>query len=131
MKRKDLFKTLNNLCKEMNNSYHINCGGCCFVAAVIAEQLELHNIPFKVAYTYDPTHYAIKVTDRYINRDDFCFKELYNWSSDYLYDTYYTQDWNDYYNRRWNLIVKTKIESIFRTYGNNIRRRSFNSRFRG
>jgi hypothetical protein len=118
MNRKNLFKALNNLCEEMNCSYNINYGGCCFVAAVIAEQLELHNIPFKIAYTYDPTHYAIKVADRYINRDDFCFKEFYDWSSDYLYNTYYTEDWNDYYSRRWNLIVKTRIKSVFRKYEN-------------
>ena len=89
MSKKELFKTLNNLCEEMNYSYNINSGGCCFVAAVIAEQLEIFNIPFKIAYTYCPTHYAIKVERGYINRDDYKFKEFYDWDSEYLYDTYY------------------------------------------
>ena len=123
MNKKNLFKALNNLCCKMNNSYNINCGGCCFVAAVIAEQLEIVNIPFKVAYVEDPTHYAIKVSDRFINRDDFKFDknfDLYGWDSEFLFKTYKENTWNNCYDKRNNLIVKTKIKSIFRKYGNNI-----------
>ena len=122
MNKKELFKSLNSLCCEMNESYNINCGGCCFVAAVIAEQLEIADIPFLVAVTYHPTHYALKVNDRYINRDDyrFCTEDLRSWDSDSLYDIYDEGDWNDYYSRRWNLIVRTRIKSIFRKYGNSV-----------
>ena len=123
MNKRELFKKLNSLCIEMNNSYNINSGGCCFVAAVISEQLEKYNISFKIAYTSHPTHYAIKVSDRYINRDGFKFDKLfgiYSWNSEFLYETYQKEDWNDYYSKRWNLIVKTKIESLFKKYGNNI-----------
>lgn len=122
MNKKELFKSLNSLCCEMNESYNINCGGCCFVAAVIAEQLEIANIPFLIAVTYHPTHYAIKVNDGYINRDDYRFytKDLKKWNSEYLYDKYDEGDWNDYYNRKWNLIVRTRIKSIFRKYGNSV-----------
>lgn len=127
MNRKELFKSLNNLCEEMNISYNINCGGCCFVAAVIAEQLEIFNIPFKIAYTCGPTHYAIKLNYGYINRDHYEFEEFYNWNSEYLYNTYKTEDWNNYYNKKWNLIVKTRIKSLFRKYGNNFRRLRSNS----
>lgn len=118
MTRKELFKSLNNLCEEMNFSYNINCGGCCFVAAVIAKQLEIYNIPFKVSATYSPTHYWIKVSDRYINRDGFHAEEILNWNSHSLYDFYYANDWNYYYNRKWNLIVETRIKSLFNKYGN-------------
>lgn len=118
--KKKLFKTLNDLCYEMNYSYNINCGGCCFVAAVIAEQLEKYNIPFLVAYIEHPTHFAIKVKDRYINRDDFKFKELYGWDSEFLYYKYYNNEyWNPIYNKKWNLVVKNKIISLFNKYGNN------------
>lgn len=121
MNRKELFKSLNNLCCEMQKSYNINDGGCCFVAAVIAEQLEIYNIPFHVAVTHYPTHYAIKVKDRYINRDIFNFGpgDLRDWNSQELYDTYDDGDWNDWYNKRWNLIVRTRIRSIFKKYENN------------
>ena len=121
MTRKELFKKLNNLCEDMNLYYNINCGGCCYVAAVISEQLEIYNIPFKIAVTYSPTHYAIKVNDRFINRDGFKFLKddiIDYWSSKYLYDLYYRNDWNDYYSKRWNLIVRTRIKSLFKEYEN-------------
>ena len=118
MTRKELYKSLENLCCEMRDSYSINSGGCCFVAAVIAEQLELKNIPFKIACCYHPTHYWIKVKDRHINRDGFCKEELNSWNSEYLFNKYYSQEWNDYYSRRWNLIVKTRITALFNKYGN-------------
>ena len=120
MNRKELFKSLNNLCCEINSSYNINCGGCCFVAAVIAEQLETYNIPFCVAVTYCPTHYAIKVKDRYINRDDFKFvpEDFREWGSQDLYNIYDNGNWNDWYSKRWNLIVKTRIRSLFLKYEN-------------
>lgn len=120
MTRKELFKRLNSLCENMNCSYNINCGGCCYVAAVISEQLEIYGIPFKVAVTYSPTHYAIKVNDRFINRDRFKFfeEDLFPWDSKHLYNIYRYEDWNDYYNRRWNLIVQTRIKSLFKKYEN-------------
>ena len=121
MNKKDLFKSLNSLCCEMSKSYNINSGGCCFVAAVIAEQLEIYNIPFYVAVMYSPTHYAIKVKDRYINRDNYKFgpKDLRYWDSQHLYNVYNGSNWNDWYSRRWNLIVKTRIRSLFLKYENN------------
>lgn len=67
MNKKKLFTKLNQLCLELDNKYNINCGGCCYVAACIAEQLESFNIPFEIVH-YDicGCHYAIKVSDRYI-----------------------------------------------------------------
>lgn len=127
MNKRELIKALNNLCDNMNYHYDINCGGCCFVAAVLAEQLEYYHISFKVAITHYPTHYAIKIKDRYINRDDYKFRDFYDYDSKKLYWIYNVNDWNDVYNRRWNLIVKTRIKSIFKQYGNNLRRRCVNS----
>ncbi len=98
----------------MNDDYNINCGGCCYVAAVLAEQLENYKIPFKVAIAYCPTHYWIKVSDRHINRDDFQKEYLKDWTSERLYYIYYNENWNDCYNRKWNLIVKTRIVSLFK-----------------
>ena len=106
----------------MSFEYNINKGGCCYVAAVIAEQLERFNISYKVSVVYNPCHYAIKVADRYINRDDFDFKhdgEFYNWDSCELYNKYECGSWNERYNRKWNLIVKTRITALFNKYGYN------------
>ena len=118
MTKRELYKSLENLCCEMRDSYSINSGGCCFVAAVIAEQLELNNISFQIACCYDPTHFWIKAGGKYINRDGYCKEELNSWNSEYLFNKYYSQNWNDYYNRRWNLIVKTRIRSLFLKYEN-------------
>ena len=117
MNERKLFKELNKLCEEMSESYDINNGGCCFVAACLAEQLEKYNIPYIVCVTYAPTHYCIKVSDTFINRDEFMFeKDDYRTelNSEDLYETYYTELWNSCYNRKWNLIVKTRIKSVFR-----------------
>ena len=121
MNRKELFKQLNSLCYEMNESYNINNGGCCFVAATIAEQLEKFTIPFTVInYDYH-WHVAIRVSDRIINRDGCeykCITKDDTTSSKELYNEYYNSKWNDLYNRRWNLIVKTRIRALFNKYGN-------------
>ena len=121
--RNQLFTEINKLCFELDCSYNINCGGCCYVAACLAEQLERVNIPFKIIH-YDEwsCHYAIKVSDRYLNRCDYEKREitevLYE-NSEWLYDTYYNYDsWNSSYNRKWNLIVSTKIKSLFNKYAN-------------
>lgn len=118
MTKRELFKCLNDLCNEMNTSYYINCGGCCFVAAVIAEQLEKCNISYLVAITECPTHYAIKVKDRYINRDGFYFRNCYEYDSQYLYNKYESEDWNETYEIQHNSIVKRKIKSVFKKYEN-------------
>ena len=124
MNKKELFKNLNKLCRDLDNKYNINCGGCCFVAAVIAEQLENCNIPFTVIkYDECGCHYAIKVNDRIINRSDYRSWEIVindYITSEELFFTYNNNNWNTIYNKRWNLIVKTQIKSLFKKYGNHI-----------
>ena len=122
MSRKELFKQLNRLCEELNYKYDINCGGCCYVAAVLAEQFELHNIPFTVIhYNECGCHYAIKVSDRYINRDDYRKKEIseyLDWSSSDLFEVYNDGDWNKCYKTSHNSTVKKAIVKVFSKYEN-------------
>ena len=117
MNRKKLFTKLNQLCLELDNKYNINCGGCCYIAACIAEQLERFDIPFEIVH-YDicGCHYAIKVSDRYINRSDYKKKEIYeilDYSSEEMFDIYYNGDWNSTYERKYNSIVHRKIKKLF------------------
>lgn len=117
MNRKKLFTKLNQLCLELDNKYNINCGGCCYIAACIAEQLERFDIPFEIVH-YDiyGCHYAIKVSDRYINRSDYKKKEIYeilDYSSEEMFDIYYNGDWNSTYKRKYNSIVHRKIKKLF------------------
>lgn len=129
MNRKELFKNLNKLCRDLDTKYNINCGGCCFVAAVIAEQLENHDIPFKVIH-YDMwhCHYAIRVNDRIINRCSYSFKEIVfddTMCSDELFSTYNNENWNDEYNTCNNNFVRSEIKSLFEKYEN--RRKRFHN----
>ena len=129
MNRKELFKNLNKLCRDLDTNYDINCGGCCFVAAVIAEQLENYNIPFKVIhYNMWHCHYAIRVNDRIINRCGYSFKEIVfddTMCSCELFSTYYDEEWNNTYNIDNNDSVKLEIESLFKKYEN--RRKRFHN----
>ena len=122
MNRKQLFTNLNKLCNEMDIFYNTGCGGCCFVTACLAENLERNNIPFRIIILDQPCHYFIRVSDRYINRCDFNIRgrhyRTYDFDSQTLYKIYNEKSWNCHYNRKWNLIVSTRIKSIFRKYEN-------------
>lgn len=122
MSKKELFKKVNELCIYLDSKYHINDGGCCYVAACLAEQLEKHNIPFSIVhYNICGCHYAIKVSDRYLNRC--CFKkneilEYLDWPSNKLFEYYNNEDWNETYLRKYNGCVKKYIKAVFDKYEN-------------
>lgn len=117
MNRKILFTKINKLCLELDEKYNINNGGCCYVAYCIAKQLELHNIPFKIVhYNLFGCHYAIKVSDRYLNRSDFKKEEIFkvmDCCADELLNIYYSENWNEAYNVKHNLIVRKLIRELF------------------
>jgi len=118
MNRKKLFTKLNKLCLELDEKLNINSGGCCYVAAVIAEQLEIFNIPFEIIH-YDRygCHYAIKVSDRYINRCGYYKKEINYYSeissSEELFEIYDSECWNETYDTLNNDYVCKKIKELF------------------
>ena len=124
MNRKRLFKEINKLCVCLQDEYDINNGGCCYVAACIAEQLESHSIPFKVIhYNLRTCHYCIKVSDRYLNRDGYYkyeISEVLECSSEYLYNIYYETDWNFRYNTIYNSKVRKRIKELFDCENNRI-----------
>ena len=105
----------------MDDYYNINCGGCCFVAACLSENFEKLNIPFEIIhFGLNGCHYCIKVNDRYLNRDEYTKKEIVEVldDSELLFERYYNSDWNSVYNRKWNLIVSSRIRKLFREYEN-------------
>lgn len=122
MSKNELFTSLNRLCNEMDINYNTGCGGCCFVTACLAENLERNNISYKVIKLYYPTHYFIQVSDRYINRCDFTIRkdsfDVKSYNSKDLYNIYYSESWNEVYNKKWNLIVSTRIKALFNKYEN-------------
>lgn len=121
MNRKELFKQLNTLCNELDYKYCVNNGGCCYVAACLAEQLETHNIPYTAVQYGCRNHFAIKVSDRYINRSSYRKSEIeeYYDSSKELLHCYKHHSWNEIYDKRYNGCVKKAIKAVFNKYGNN------------
>ena len=51
--RERLVKALQDLLVFLRRHFHVNSGGCCYVAYVIAKNLEKHNIPFQVVLYYE------------------------------------------------------------------------------
>lgn len=117
MNRKILFRKINELCLYLDDKYNINNGGCCFVAACIAEQLEKYKIPFSIIH-YDlwHCHYAIKVSDRYLNRCEFRKKEItevLDCTSKELFVIYEENSWNESYHTKYNKTIKRLIRELF------------------
>lgn len=122
MTRKELFKEINAKCEYLKNKFQINSGGCCYVAAVLAEYLTKYDIPYEVVY-YDNggCHYYIKVSDRNLNRDGcgWQYSEILDHGGyEEIYEWYYNDDWNECYNTKYNGIVKISLKRIFDKYGN-------------
>lgn len=64
---------LNSLCKFLNDTYNINCGGCCFIAYLIAKHLDRLGIEYAlVIYDYfkkDISSIEYEVLNRRMNKD--------------------------------------------------------------
>lgn len=118
MNQKELIKKINKFCDHFDDAYALNCGGCCYVAAVIAEMLEFKNIKYKVRYYDCPTHYVIEVNRTPLNLGDFDgdYDYLEKWNSSDLYEEYYSGWWNNTYPTKLNGVVKMSIRNIFKCY---------------
>jgi hypothetical protein len=124
MNRKELFKQLNALCEKLDYKYDINRGGCCYVAACLAEQLEKYNIPYTAIQYGLGNHFSIKVSDRYLNRCDYKKNEINNTYEPFesfkdLLHYYHHHTWNETYEPKYNGCVKKAIKAVFNKYGNN------------
>ncbi len=51
--RERLISALKELMKFLDRHFDINNGGCCYVAYVIAKNLEKYNIPYQVVFYYE------------------------------------------------------------------------------
>ena len=118
MNQKELIKKINKLCDHFDDAYALNCGGCCYVAAVIAEMLEFKNIKYKVRYYDCPTHYVIEINRTPLNLGGFDgdYDYLEKWNSSDLYKEYYSGWWNNTYPTKLNGVVKMSIRNIFKCY---------------
>lgn len=114
----DLFNKINSLCDCLNTIYHMNSGGCCYVAYVIAEILEREGIQFEVLVSesrYEDEGYpddfedsvyhicleAKPIKDTYrINVGTYDDEEYFHYSnvtSQDIYNFYINNIWNSFY----------------------------------
>ena len=49
---KKIANTLNKFFTQLHQEYDINCGGCCYVASIIAKELEKRNIKYSLVGGY-------------------------------------------------------------------------------
>lgn len=68
----NLLKSLNVLCKFLDENYDVNCGGCCFLASVIAKHLDRLGLGYElVIYDYykrDQVSIEHEVINRHQNK---------------------------------------------------------------
>lgn len=61
---KDFLIELNKLCESLDKTYNINNGGCCFVAYIIAKNLD----KFKIKYFFSISDYDEKIKEE-VNKE--------------------------------------------------------------
>jgi hypothetical protein len=141
--RQKLIEELDNLCKKLDMNYDINCGGCCYIAYLIALVLSNLNIRFKLViyksninnYTaleirkniknnsgfpcreYTAYHYAVSVGNKIINSDNKHSKlKIGCIKYEDIYDIYQFGSWNTRYNIKHNLLIRNKFFKILNKY---------------
>ena len=109
----------------------INNGGCCFIAYVVAKNLEKRNIPYSLMvydyedYSYEEVsdtlfvksfnHYAIKTEYGIINGDSQCEDpdcqsyEFTDFDSESIYNLYKRNDWNSDYDTDENSFTESIV----------------------
>lgn len=134
---------LNKLCKDLDDRYDVNSGGCCYVAYLLSQHLEKLGINYKVVgYSDDRvphkctvrnikgrkkdqfpvgnrtcSHYAILVNGVVINNGDYTFRsfkaKLNTSDLEFILDNGW---WNEAYNTKYNYRVSKRISSFFKPY---------------
>lgn len=133
-------KLINDLCKILDDNYNINSGGCCYVAYILAKNLEKYHISYKVAFSdlyqcksgssiineseievkynkYSCCHTWIIVSDYHINGFDNYenFDLTANLTSKELLTMYNKGKWNDEYSTSNNKLIRRLISSTFKS----------------
>ena len=122
---KRLVNKLNKLCEKLNEDYSINCGGCCFVASVIAKKLVENHIKYEVGIdgVFNENaltgvyirHVVVKVNDRIINDvDNDYIYEWYSLSPEQICQLYKNEKlkWNTRYDTYYNDLIEKTINEL-------------------
>lgn len=137
--RRILAKRLNFFFELLDSEYHINGGGCCFVAYCIATKLKEDKLFYKVhvednylnlsRYSFNSlpdsnNHYSIKLGNYEINPMSGEREYHHNYknvSPEEILDHYNKYEWNDYYDERLNNYLYKKISDMYEYFTKDLR----------
>lgn len=137
---KVLSHQLDKLCKFLDEMYDINCGGCCYVAACLAECLQKDNISYQVVVLECPEdivkfskikrsccHYFLSINNNdingYENVGDDEYSVFDNISFRSLFNHYKKCSWNSFYNSNKNKFIKKIIKQYYEDFTSSLRER--------
>lgn len=135
-------KKLDSFCKYLNSEYHINAGGCCYIAYILASLLKKDGFRYKlVIWSDDPInktftkiktsnfHYGILLGGCFINgnrchNDRTLFETFYSRVkvTDIL-KHYNEKSWNNYYDRKQNSFILKMITIFYDNLTEGLRKR--------
>lgn len=113
---------INFILEELNNKYHFNSGGCCYVAYLIAKELERIGDPFQLVVQSSSTrvgnHYCLcSLKFGFINEDiRYDQRVIFTASSETIKRIYDENGWSMKYDTRNNKALEKEIKHIFSIY---------------
>lgn len=141
---KRLTDEINEICQELDDTYDINAGGCCFIAEIISKNFERLGIKYKLGIVdaderslimrkniknridavpninNTRSHYFIYLTKYKIALNKGCFGRSVNYisyiNSEDIAWIYKTGSWNSCYKTRHNNFITDKLNSIFKRH---------------
>ena len=141
-----LIVSLNTLFTALDTIYDINAGGCCYIAYIVAEELEkrnFNNFSLRIyndyvlneedcfeniendvedfpIYSYTASHYVLVYDDIEINPDTEAeyleYVDLHDVDSNFILDICNKGDWNSVFNHNNLTFIRRFIKIIFDQY---------------
>lgn len=141
-----LIVSLNTLFTALDTIYDINAGGCCYIAYIVAEELEkrnFNNFSLRIyndyvlneedcfeniendvedfpIYSYTASHYVLVYDDIEINPDAAAeyleYVDLHDVDSNFILDICNKGDWNCVFNHNNLTFIRRFIKIIFDQY---------------
>ena len=119
--RNDKNRMINIFLEKLNNKYHFNSGGCCYVAYLIAKELEEMNEPFYLIIqnsSWKGNHYCISCPKFGIINpfEDYQHRIQFRASSDTIKRIYDDNEWSMKYDTSKNAELAKEIKNIFNLF---------------
>lgn len=135
-------KKLNEFCKYLDSEYDINCGGCCYIAYILASLLKKDGFRYKliiwsdhpISKTFNKikksnTHYGILLGGCFINESGYH-------NNKYITETFYSKvkvtdilkhynekSWNNFYDKGNNPYILKVLTNFYDNLTESLRKR--------